>query len=80
MAEVTLTKAEYERLKRQAAACRQFAIRFFETAVQDPVEEVVEDFRKTDLYTEEFLSDLEDGLRKSSYAKKHVHQATPKRP
>ena len=35
-----------------------------------PVGRVVADFRKTGLYDEDFLSDLETGLRKSSYAKK----------
>ena len=28
--------------------------------------EIIEDFSKTDLYTEEFLKDLESGIRKSS--------------
>lgn len=33
------------------------------------IQEVVADFRKTKLYTKEFLNDLEDGLIKSSYYK-----------
>lgn len=70
MVKITLPKTEYEKLKRQAEAYRRFAARFFELAIQDPIDEVVEDFRKTKLYTEEFLKDLESGLRKSSYAKK----------
>jgi hypothetical protein len=45
--------------------------KFFELVVKDPVEEVVEDFRKTNLYSEKFLKDLEAGLKKSSYAKKY---------
>jgi len=38
--------------------------------IKDPIEEVINDFRKTNLYTKGFLADLEDGLKKSSYAKK----------
>lgn len=30
---------------------------FFESIIREPVEEVVKDFRKTDLYTDEFLKD-----------------------
>ena len=30
---------------------------FFESIICEPVEEVVKDFRKTDLYTDEFLKD-----------------------
>ena len=41
--------------------------------------EVVADFRVADLYTDEFITDLEDGLRKSSYAKKYAHQTAQKR-
>ena len=71
MVKVAVPKTEYEKLKRQATAYRRFAEKFFESVIKDPIEEVVEDFRKTDLYTEEFLKDLENGLRKSSYAKKY---------
>lgn len=71
VAQITLPKIKYEQLKRQAAAYRKFTARFFEFIVKDPVSQVVDDFRKTDLYTEEFLRDLEDGLRNSSYAKKY---------
>ena len=71
MAKITLPKTEYERLRWQASAYRKFAEKFFELIVKDPIEEVVGDFRKTNLYTENFLKDLESGLCKSSYAKKH---------
>jgi len=74
MTQVTLPKIEYEQLKRQAQAYRRFAAKFFEMVIQDPIEEVVEDFRKTNLYTEEFLKDLGSGLRKSSYLKRYEHQ------
>ena len=71
MTQVTIPKNEYERLKREAAAYRGVAQRFYESILSDPIEEVVEDFRKTNLYTGEFLEDLKDGLRKSSYAKSY---------
>ncbi|PIV12640.1 MAG: hypothetical protein COS47_01405 [Candidatus Nealsonbacteria bacterium CG03_land_8_20_14_0_80_36_12] len=79
MVRVTLPKTEYEQLKRQAEAYRRFAARLFELAIRDPIEEVVEDFRKTNLYTKDFLKDLESGLRKSSYAKKYGNQTAKKR-
>lgn len=80
MVKVTIPKAEYEQLKQQAEAYRRFAARLFELVIKAPVEEVVEDFRKTGLYTEEFLRDLESGLRKSSYTKKYGNKADKRRP
>ncbi|MEK7634539.1 MAG: hypothetical protein AAB396_01475 [Patescibacteria group bacterium] len=67
---ITIPKTEYSKLKRQAEAYKKLSSRFFESIVKDPIGEVVNDFRKTNLYAEEFLSDMEDGLRKSSCAKK----------
>lgn len=80
MAKVTIPKTEYEQLKQQAEAYRRFVVQLFELVIKSPVEEVVEDFRKTGLYTEEFLRDLESGLRKSSYAKKYGNKAVKRRP
>ena len=80
MAEITLPKTQYETLKRQAAAYRKLAERFFESVIRDPIEEVVEDFRKTNLYSEEFLKDLDSGLRKSSYAQKYGNKTARRRP
>lgn len=79
MATVRVPKTEYECLRRQAAAYRAFAARLFRSVLEDPIEDVVEDFRKTKLYAEAFLKDLESGLRKSSYAKRHGVQAAEKR-
>lgn len=76
---IALPKQEYLHLKQQAQAYRIMAARMFELPLRDPVDEVVADFRATDLYTDEFLLDLEDGLRKSSYAKKYANQTTRKR-
>ena len=76
---ITLSKQEYLRLKQQAQAYRALAAKVFEMPLRDPVAEVVADFKATDLYTKDFLADLEDGLRKSSYARKYANQASPKR-
>ena len=73
---ITLPKTEYQRLKAQAKAYQKIMSKFFEFALKDSVKEVVEDFRRTNLYTEEFLKDLEAGLKKSSYFKKHGNKAS----
>ena len=39
------------------------AITSFENAINDSVNDIVSDFQKTNLYTNEFLKDLEDGLK-----------------
>ncbi len=66
---VTIPKKEYTALKRESRAYRQITARVFEAVVSDDIPSVVADFRKTELYTDDFLNDLEDGLRKSSYGK-----------
>jgi len=73
---ITLSRPEYLRLKQQAEAYRTMTAKMFELPLRDTVSEVVSDFKSSDLYTDEFLIDLEDGLRKSSYAKKHAHQTS----
>lgn len=70
---ITLPKTKYIQLKKQADAYKRFTAHFFEFILQDPINKVIEDFRQTNLYTEEFLLDLEQGLRKSSFAKRHAH-------
>jgi hypothetical protein len=69
MSDITISKAEYRRLKQQASAYRKLTSHLFESIVKAPIEDVVENFRSTDLYTDDFLKDLEEGLRKSSYGK-----------
>ncbi|MEA3344527.1 MAG: hypothetical protein U9Q16_02525 [Patescibacteria group bacterium] len=76
---VTVPKQEYLRLKQQAKAYRSMAAKVFELPLKNIVNEVVADFRVTNLYTDEFLMDLDDGLRKSSYTKKYAHQTPKKR-
>ncbi len=67
MSEVTISKEEYRQLKQQAKAYKKLTGHLFEFVVRDRVEDVVKDFRKTKLYTNEFIKELEDGLQKSSY-------------
>lgn len=67
--EIVLPKSEFLRLKRQAEAYQTLAANVFDWSLNDSVDSVVNDFRNTDLYSEGFLNDLEDGLTKSSYRK-----------
>lgn len=76
MNQITLQKTEYKKLKRQAEAYKKFTAKFFESIIYDPIETIIEDFKKMGLYTEEFLKDFEDGLKKSSYVKKHGNKSS----
>lgn len=69
MASITIPKTEYERLEREAKAYRKFAERFFESVLEDSVSNIMKDFQETGLYSDGFLSDLENGLKKSSVGK-----------
>ena len=69
MTQVTISKKEYEQLKKQSRAYKSKAVNFFATIIRSPIKEVVDDFRKTGLYEDKFLIDLEKGLKRSSYAK-----------
>ena len=70
MSTVTIPKLEYEVLQKRARAYEELAGLFFKKAKSEPVSEIVEDFKKTGLYSKLFLRDLKDGLEKSSRAKK----------
>ncbi len=76
MNQITLPKNQYDQLLHQAKAYRKITANFFKYLISDSVSQTVEDFRKTDLYTEPFLKDLEDGLKKSSYAKTYGHKSS----
>ena len=69
MKNVTITKIEYSKLKKQSTAYKKLAGRLFESIISTSPDEVALDFRQTGLYSEKFLQDLENGLRKSSYGK-----------
>lgn len=67
---ITISRTEYRSLRKQAEAFRKFAGKVFEAALSGNIDDVVTDFRNTNLYSDEFLKDLESGLKKSSYAKR----------
>jgi hypothetical protein len=69
MKKVHIKEKELKILKRQANAYKKLATHIFESVIKDPVQIVVEDFKKTGLYSAKFLSDMEDGLKRSSYSK-----------
>ncbi len=69
MVTITLPKIEYLKLKKEAIAYRRLKAEVFESLMRDPVGRVVKNFRKTKIYSEGFLKDLEEGLRSSSYGK-----------
>lgn len=72
---ITVSKIEYNRLKQQAMAYRKFTARFFDFLIKDSVKNVVDDFRQTNLYTEDFLNDLENGLSDSTYFQNYGNKA-----
>jgi len=67
---ITIPKNEYKKLLSRAKAYEKLAESFYQNSMKDPVVEIVADFKNTGLYTNEFLKDLEDGLKKSSLSKK----------
>lgn len=69
MSQVTIPKKEYEKLKQHSSAYKKIATKLFSAVVKNSVNEVVDDFKKTGLYTKKFLRDFEVGLKKSSYSK-----------
>ena len=70
MNKVAVSTTEYKKLQRHSRAYQKLVGRLFESVLRDPVADVVADFRKTTLYSEAFLRDLETGLRRSSLGKK----------
>jgi len=66
---ITISKTQYQKLKSQAKAYEKIMATFFTQAIKNPISQVVDDFKKTKLYSQEFLIDLEEGLKKSSYSK-----------
>jgi hypothetical protein len=77
MSSITIPKQEYSRLKRHEAAYRRVLAKVFDTALRDPIEDVVQDFTNTKKYSDAFLVDLEKGLRASTYGE-HAHRTAKK--
>lgn len=69
---VTIQKAKLDRLKKQAQAYRDLAAFVFRFVQRDPLNDVVEDFRDTGLYSDDFLKDLRSGLERSSFTKQYA--------
>ena len=65
---IVIPKTEYRRLRREADAYKKIAGDLNALILRDSVSEAVDDFKKTGLYTDEFVRALENGLRRSSYA------------
>ena len=70
MESITIPKKEYKKLVSKANAYEKLAESFYKNTLIDSVDNIVSDFRRTDLYTDEFLKDLAEGLNKSSLVKK----------
>ena len=64
MSQITIPKTEYDKLKKHSRAYKNKLSSFFEAVVSSPVEEVVADFKKTGIYSDGFINDLEIGLKK----------------
>ncbi|MBU1090067.1 hypothetical protein KKF38_04745 [Patescibacteria group bacterium] len=69
MQRITIPRAEYQKILKQAQAYQKLASSFFSTNLKNPIDDVVEDFEKTGIYSKGFLDDLRSGLGKSSYSK-----------
>jgi hypothetical protein len=69
METITIPKAEYELLKSQEQIYRLIASDFFKTIGDDNLKNLISEFKDTNLYTNDFLLDLENGLAKSTYFK-----------
>lgn len=63
MITVTIPKNEYLNLVSQAKAYQKIASNFASQVIEKPVSGIINNFRNTGKYNEEFLKDLEDGLQ-----------------
>ena len=61
METIAIPKREYKRLLNTEKAYKKIAGQIYKTVIDSDVKDVVSDFRKSKLYTEEFLTDLEEG-------------------
>jgi hypothetical protein len=74
MREITISKKEYHQLLDKALRYDYFRQLIEEDIFAPPptknIEEILRAFKKTKIYSSEFLKSLERGLRRSSYFKK----------
>lgn len=66
---IEVDKKEYMQIKSESKAYKRLMSTFFVSALKDPVTDTIKSFKDTGLYSKEFLTDMESGLRKSSYHK-----------
>lgn len=74
MEEITISKKEYQELLEKALRYDYFR-RLMEEDIFSPpptknIREIIRAFKKTKIYSPEFLKSLERGLRRSSYFRK----------
>jgi hypothetical protein len=62
MTTVTIPKAKYQLILRQANAYRKLASSFASQIIETPIQVVVDNFNATGKYSKAFLDDLEEGL------------------
>lgn len=70
METIKIDKKEYKRLLKVESAYKKIVGEVYNTKLNDSVNDVVKDFEETKLYSTEFLKDLGDGLKKSTYFNK----------
>jgi glucan phosphoethanolaminetransferase (alkaline phosphatase superfamily) len=70
METVKIEKKEYKRLLRVESAYKKIVGEVYNSKLNDSVNDVIKDFDETKLYTADFLKDLSEGLKKSSYLNK----------
>jgi len=59
METITIPKAEYKKLVSRAKAYDKIAGSIFENAIKDPVQEIVPDFKRANLYSNKTQSSKE---------------------
>lgn len=70
METIKIDKKEYKRLLKVESAYKKIVGEVYNTKLNDSLNDVVKDFEETKLYSTEFLKDLGDGLKKSTYFNK----------
>ncbi len=70
METIKIDKKEYKRLLKVESAYKKIVGEVYNSKLNDNVDDVVKDFADTNLYTAEFIKDLSDGLKKSTYSDK----------
>ena len=63
MSTITISRNRYQTLLSQANAYKKLASNFASQIVEEPLAEVMKNFRSSGKYSKDFISDLEDGLK-----------------